>query len=110
MLQSRKGVHQSVKQRSQPSWSLGPSGGKERETINIINKVINVVVKRKSGAGTGIWGAGLGVGLIEKVRCGLMEMRELVMWVTASKVLWRTFLDPQVLGSSSHSLMNTITT
>lgn len=75
-----------------------------------MNKVINVVVKRKSGAGAVIRGAGLGVGLIEKVRCGLMEMRKLAMWVTASKVLWRAFPDPQVLGSSSHSLMSTITT
>lgn len=81
-----------------------------RETINIINKMIHIVVNRKSGAGTGIWGAGLGVGLVEKVRCSLMGMRELAMWLTASKVLWRAFPDPQVLGSTSHSLISTITT
>lgn len=52
------------------------------------------MVKKKSEAGGGIWGAGVGVGLIETVRCGLTEMRELAVCLTAWKVLWRTCPDP----------------
>lgn len=46
--------------------------------------MINAIVKRKKGKQIqGIRVLGVEVGLIEKVRCGLTEMRELAMWVTA---------------------------